>query len=84
MELVQGLEAARRPVEWLDPRFDAPGTEERHELGQGRQGDPLLAVDGRPEGIGDDDGWRSMRIATQTRLVAASMASRKGPIASMS
>ena len=30
------------------------------------------------------DGWRSIRTATQSRRAAASMASRNGPMASMS
>ncbi len=39
---------------------------------------------GGQNGSAIDDGWRSIRTATQSRVAAASIASRNGPIASMS
>ena len=41
--------------------------EQPEELGERRQRDPRLAVDERPEGVGEGRGWRSTSTATQRR-----------------
>ena len=68
--LTDGVAPARR--EQVDERIRA---------GSRTRSSPWI---GGQNGSATDDGWRSMRTATHSRPAAASIASRNGPIASMS
>ena len=83
-ELVARREPPRLALEHLDRRLASAGAEQLHELRQGRQRHPRLAMDRGQHTSAIDDGWRSMSTATHSRGAAASIASMNGPIASMS